>query len=63
MHLHAQLLNRIGRTRDIALAIGIKDPHISKWKRGGIPAKYVPAIVAYARLRGIEPVLSDFYNV
>jgi hypothetical protein len=62
MHKHNELLNRLGRTRDIAKSVGIVDPHISKWRRGGIPSKYVPAIVALARANGYEPTLSDFFD-
>jgi len=63
MHKHNELLNRLGRTRDIAKAIGIAEPHISKWRRGGIPNRYVPAIVKLARSQGVEPTLQDFFNV
>ena len=63
MHKHNELLNRLGRTRDIAKAIGIVDPHISKWRRNGIPNRYIPLIVNLARLQGIEPVISDFFDV
>tara|TARA_R110000782_G_scaffold41752_1_gene95419 strand:+ start:900 stop:1091 length:192 start_codon:yes stop_codon:yes gene_type:complete len=63
MHKHNELLSRLGRTRDIAKAIGIADPHISKWRRGGIPNRFVPSIVNLARLQGIEPTLSDFFDV
>jgi hypothetical protein len=63
MHRHNELLIQIGRTREIARSIGIAEPHISKWRRHGIPNKYVPVIVNLARVNGIEPKLSDFFDV
>ena len=63
MHHHAKLLEKIGRTREIAQAIGIADPYISKWKRGGIPNKYAATVIKLARVRGIKPTLSDFFDV
>ena len=63
MHKHNELLTRLGKTREIAQAIGVVDPHVSKWRRVGIPGKHVPAIVKLARLKGIEPKLCDFFDV
>lgn len=62
MHHHAKLLEKIGRTREIAQAIGIADPYISKWKRGGIPNKYASAVIKLARAKKIKPTLSDFFE-
>tara|TARA_R110000737_G_scaffold125041_2_gene157506 strand:+ start:4292 stop:4483 length:192 start_codon:yes stop_codon:yes gene_type:complete len=63
MHKHNELLNRLGRTRDIAKALNIVDPHVSKWRRSGIAKRYIPCVVALARANGYEPTLSDFFDV
>ena len=63
MHHHARLLDRIGKTREIAQALGIADPYISKWKKTGIGKRWIPAVIKLARAKKLKVTLSDFFDV
>jgi len=63
MHLHKQLLESIGGTREIATALGVSDDKVSKWKKTGIAMKYAEPLITFARKKGVEPKLCDFFNV
>ncbi len=41
---HKEIIERLGRTSEIAQRFGVSSQVVSMWKRQGIPWKYRPAI-------------------
>ena len=63
MHHHNKLLTRIGKTREIATALGIADPYVSKWRQTGIGKRWIPKVIQLARSKKIKVTLEDLFDV
>jgi len=63
MHHHNKLLTKIGKTREIAQALGIADPYVSKWRQGGIGKRWIPEVIRLARSKKIKVTLEDLFDV
>lgn len=59
----ADVIARFGGQTALGLAIGVGQSTVSQWlRRGVVPARQIPRIMAAARLLGISLAYADFFE-